>query len=64
MRICSLLINSGTLIDALTDLLDAGRVEVSGIYDRMADVYRQWQEVMRAPNWPGKTRHLHAHRPA
>ncbi|HEV2095849.1 MAG TPA: phosphatidylserine/phosphatidylglycerophosphate/cardiolipin synthase family protein [Chthoniobacterales bacterium] len=47
VRICSLLINSGTLISALTDLLNEGRVGVSGIYDRtqMADVYRQWQEV-------------------
>lgn len=47
VRICSLLINSGTLIKALTDLLDEGRVAVSGIYDRtqMAEVYRQWQEV-------------------
>jgi phosphatidylserine/phosphatidylglycerophosphate/cardiolipin synthase-like enzyme len=47
VRICSLLINSGTLISALLDLLRAGRVAVSGIYDRtqMSDVYRQWQEV-------------------
>jgi phosphatidylserine/phosphatidylglycerophosphate/cardiolipin synthase-like enzyme len=47
VRICSLLINSGTLINALTDLLQAGKVKVDGIYDRtqMADVYRQWQEV-------------------
>jgi phosphatidylserine/phosphatidylglycerophosphate/cardiolipin synthase-like enzyme len=47
VRICSLLINSGTLISALGDLLRAGRVAVDGIYDRtqMADVYRQWQEV-------------------
>ncbi|PYK94814.1 MAG: hypothetical protein DME36_04110 [Verrucomicrobia bacterium] len=47
VRICSLLINSGTLISALVDLLRAGRVAVSGIYDRtqMSDVYRQWQEV-------------------
>ncbi|MDQ6622483.1 MAG: phosphatidylserine/phosphatidylglycerophosphate/cardiolipin synthase family protein, partial [Verrucomicrobiota bacterium] len=47
VRICSLLLNSGTLIAALTDLLNAGRVEVSGIYDRtqMADVFRQWQTV-------------------
>lgn len=47
VRICSLLINSGTLISALVDLLRTGRVAVSGIYDRtqMSDVYRQWQEV-------------------
>ena len=47
IRICSLLINSGTLIAALGDLLKEGRVAVDGIYDhtQMADVYRQWQEV-------------------
>lgn len=47
VRICSLLINSGTLIAALRDLLDAGRVKVDGIYDRtqMADVFRQWETV-------------------
>ena len=47
VRICSLLINSGTLIAALGDLLREGRVKVDGIYDRtqMTDVYRQWQEV-------------------
>ncbi len=47
VRICSLLINSGTLIAALGDLLRGGRVALDGIYDRtqMADVYRQWQDV-------------------
>ncbi len=47
IRICSLLLNSGTLINALTNVLRAGRVPVDGIYDRtqMADVYRQWQGV-------------------
>ncbi len=47
VRICSLLINSGTLIGALVNLLDAGRVKVDGIYDRtqMSDVFRQWQTV-------------------
>src|SRR5215469_7108120 len=47
VRICSLLINSGTLIGELGNLMRAGRVHVDGIYDRtqMADVYRQWQEV-------------------
>jgi phosphatidylserine/phosphatidylglycerophosphate/cardiolipin synthase-like enzyme len=45
--ICSLLINSGTLIGALGEVLHAHRVAVTGIYDRtqMADVYRQWQDV-------------------
>jgi hypothetical protein len=43
----SLLINSGTLIAELGNLLRAGRVAVDGIYDRtqMAQVYVQWQEV-------------------
>jgi phosphatidylserine/phosphatidylglycerophosphate/cardiolipin synthase-like enzyme len=57
VRICSLLINSGTLIGELLNLLHAGRashaeatqrrVQVDGIYDRtqMAEVYTQWQEV-------------------
>src|SRR5437763_431547 len=47
VRICSLLINSGTLISELGNLLQRGQVKVDGIYDRtqMEDVYRQWQEV-------------------
>src|SRR5205085_1304090 len=47
IRICSLLINSGTLIGALGEVLRRGQVAVDGIYDRtqMADVYRQWQDV-------------------
>jgi phosphatidylserine/phosphatidylglycerophosphate/cardiolipin synthase-like enzyme len=47
VRICSLLINSGTLIGELLNLLRAGRIQVDGIYDRtqMAEVYIQWQEV-------------------
>jgi phosphatidylserine/phosphatidylglycerophosphate/cardiolipin synthase-like enzyme len=47
VRICSLLINSGTLIGELSNLLRAGRIPVDGVYDRtqMAEVYTQWQEV-------------------
>jgi phosphatidylserine/phosphatidylglycerophosphate/cardiolipin synthase-like enzyme len=47
VRICSLLINSGTLIGELLNLLHGGRVRVDGIYDRtqMAEVYLQWQAV-------------------
>jgi phosphatidylserine/phosphatidylglycerophosphate/cardiolipin synthase-like enzyme len=47
VRICSLLINSGSLISELGNLLRAGRVAVDGIYDRtqMEEVYQQWQEV-------------------
>jgi phosphatidylserine/phosphatidylglycerophosphate/cardiolipin synthase-like enzyme len=47
VRICSLLINSGTLIGELGNLLRRGDVMVDGIYDRtqMEQVYLQWQEV-------------------
>jgi len=47
VRICSLLINSGTLIGELGNLLRRGRVAVDGIYDRtqMEQVYLQWEEV-------------------
>lgn len=47
VRICSLLINSGTLIGELGNLLRRGNVTVDGIYDRtqMEQVYLQWQEV-------------------
>jgi phosphatidylserine/phosphatidylglycerophosphate/cardiolipin synthase-like enzyme len=47
VRICSLLINSGSLISELQKLLLTGRVVVDGIYDRtqMAEVYLQWQAV-------------------
>jgi phosphatidylserine/phosphatidylglycerophosphate/cardiolipin synthase-like enzyme len=47
VRICSLLINSGTLIGALHSVLSAGRVKVDGLYDRtqMEAVYLQWQDV-------------------
>ena len=47
VRICSLLVNSGTLIGELGNLLRRGRVAIDGIYDRtqMEQVYLQWQEV-------------------
>jgi phosphatidylserine/phosphatidylglycerophosphate/cardiolipin synthase-like enzyme len=47
VRIWSMLINSGALIAALGDLLAAGSVPVSGVYDRtqMASVLTQWQDV-------------------
>ncbi len=47
VRICSMLINSGTLIGALRDLLDAGQVPISGVYDRtqMEQVLIQWRDV-------------------
>jgi len=47
VRIASMLLNSGTLIGTLNDLLREGRVPVSGVYDRtqMAGVLLQWQDV-------------------
>ncbi len=47
VRIWSMLINSGALIGALGDLLSAGNVPVSGVYDhtQMASVLTQWQDV-------------------
>ncbi|MGH8095229.1 MAG: phospholipase D-like domain-containing protein [Chthoniobacterales bacterium] len=47
VRLCSLLINSGTLISALEHLLSAGQVKIDGIFDRtqMEEVFRQWQTV-------------------
>ncbi len=47
VRIWSMLMNSGALIGALGDLLAAGNVPVSGVYDRtqMASVLTQWQDV-------------------
>src|SRR5258708_27382959 len=47
VRICSLLINSGTLIGQLGNLIRNRCAAVDGIYDRtqMEQVYVQWQEV-------------------
>src|SRR5262245_31082527 len=47
VRLCSLLINSGTLIATLQQLLGEGRVKVDGIFDRtqMEEVFQQWQMV-------------------
>ncbi len=47
VRVCSMLLNSGALIAALSDLLSLGKVAVDGIYDRtqMEEVFQQWQDV-------------------
>lgn len=47
VRVCSMLLNSGALLSALRDVLDEGRVPVSGVYDRtqMESVLFQWQDV-------------------
>lgn len=47
VRICSMLLNSSSLLSSLTNQLRAGRVEIDGIYDRtqMQSVLDQWQEV-------------------
>jgi phosphatidylserine/phosphatidylglycerophosphate/cardiolipin synthase-like enzyme len=47
VRICSMLLNSGTLLNALLHQLNAGRVPVDGIYDatQMEGVLDQWETV-------------------
>jgi phosphatidylserine/phosphatidylglycerophosphate/cardiolipin synthase-like enzyme len=47
VRICSMLLNAGNLLNALRFLLAAGSVTVDGVYDRtqMAEVLIQWQEI-------------------
>jgi phosphatidylserine/phosphatidylglycerophosphate/cardiolipin synthase-like enzyme len=47
IRICSMLLNSGTLLNALLHQLNAGRVPVDGLYDQtqMAGVLQQWETV-------------------
>lgn len=46
-RICSMLLNSGNLLNTLRDLLEEGSVTVDGVYDRtqMAEVLLQWQRI-------------------
>lgn len=47
VRVCSMLLNSGALLAALSDVLRIGRVPVDGVYDRtqMESVLEQWQSV-------------------
>jgi phosphatidylserine/phosphatidylglycerophosphate/cardiolipin synthase-like enzyme len=47
VRVCSMLLNSGTLLNALTQQLDRGQVPVTGIYDRTQQegVFFNWSEV-------------------
>ncbi len=47
VRICAMIITSGSIIGALTDLLDEGRIPVDGVYDKtqMEGVYPQWRQV-------------------
>lgn len=47
IRICSMLLTSGTLLNALLDVLHTGDVAVDGVYDatQMETVYEQWQAV-------------------
>lgn len=47
IRICSMLLNSGTLLAALCEQLDEERVPMSGVYDRtqQADVLKDWEAV-------------------
>jgi phosphatidylserine/phosphatidylglycerophosphate/cardiolipin synthase-like enzyme len=45
--VCSMLLNAGALIGALRNVLRAGQVALSGVYDRtqMLGVLTQWQSV-------------------
>jgi phosphatidylserine/phosphatidylglycerophosphate/cardiolipin synthase-like enzyme len=47
VRICSMLLNSGHLLNALLDVVHLGRVAVDGVYDRtqQEQVFTQWEEV-------------------
>ncbi len=47
VRICSMLLNSSSLLAALTNQLRDGRIEIDGIYDRtqMQSVLDQWQAL-------------------
>src|SRR5581483_4687675 len=47
VRICAMIITSGSIIGALLDLLAEGRIPVDGVYDQtqMQGVYPQWQAV-------------------
>ncbi len=47
VRLCSMLLNSGALLNALEEILRGGTVPVDGIYDQtqMAQVLQQWQDV-------------------
>jgi phosphatidylserine/phosphatidylglycerophosphate/cardiolipin synthase-like enzyme len=47
VRLCSMLLNSGELIAALSQLLDSGVVPIDGVYDQtqMVQVFEQWQGV-------------------
>jgi phosphatidylserine/phosphatidylglycerophosphate/cardiolipin synthase-like enzyme len=51
IKVCSMLLNSSALLNALAEVLRAGRVpEYGGVYDRtqMDDVLRQWAETPAA----------------
>ncbi|MBA3822763.1 MAG: phosphatidylserine/phosphatidylglycerophosphate/cardiolipin synthase family protein [Ktedonobacterales bacterium] len=47
VRLCSMLLNSGALLNALEDVQRVGAVPIDGIYDQtqMAQVLLQWQDV-------------------
>lgn len=47
VRVCSMLLNSGALLAALSDVLQGGRIPVDGVYDgtQMRGVLRQWRTV-------------------
>lgn len=47
IRICSMLLTSGTLLNALLDVLHANHIAMDGVYDatQMETVYEQWQDI-------------------
>jgi phosphatidylserine/phosphatidylglycerophosphate/cardiolipin synthase-like enzyme len=55
IKVCSMLINSSAILNALAEVLRAGRMaEYGGVYDRtqMEDVLRQWAETPAAWKTP------------
>jgi phosphatidylserine/phosphatidylglycerophosphate/cardiolipin synthase-like enzyme len=47
VRLCSMLITSGELIAALSEVLNSGAVPIDGVFDQtqMLQVFEQWREV-------------------
>jgi phosphatidylserine/phosphatidylglycerophosphate/cardiolipin synthase-like enzyme len=47
LRVCSMLLNSSAYLNAITAQLDAGHVQVDGVYDQtqMEGVFQQWRSV-------------------
>ncbi len=55
LKVCSMLITSGAILGALSDVLHAGRpAEYGGVYDRtqMESVFTQWRGTPAESKWP------------